>query len=297
MADLAAGVAGAGAFGSVHARKYAGSPGVQLLRVYDPHLDRARALAADHGAEGFDDLHAFLDGLDVVTVAAPGAAHAELGAAALKAGAHLYVEKPLAVTLREADDLVSAAAKAGRVLACGHQERVVFRAMGLLDLSERPLRVESVRRGLANTRNRDVSCVLDLMIHDLDLALLLAGGDPVAVEAEGGFDAVEAEITFDTGLTAAFKADRDAPARERTMALDLPSGAVAVDFLAPAFENGSSAPLNALFAGDPDARDPVGASVAAFLATVRGEGAPVADGAAGARALDLALAVEHAAGL
>ena len=296
-AELSAGVAGAGAFGAVHARKYAAAEGVRLRRVYDPHLDRARGLAADLGAEGVDDLAAFLDGLDVVTVAAPGAAHAQLAAAALRAGAHVYVEKPLAVTLRDADDMVVAAARAGRVLACGHQERVVFRAMGLLALPERALRVESVRRGLPNARNRDVSCVLDLMIHDLDLALLLAGGEPVAVEAEGGFDAVEAEITFDTGLTAAFRCDRAAATRERTMALDLPSGAVAVDFLAPGFENRSAAPLNALFAADPQARDPVGASVAAFLAAVRGKGAPVADGRAGVRAVDLALAVEHAAGL
>ena len=297
MADLAAGVAGAGAFGAVHARKYAGLKGVRLARVYDTHLDRARELAADHGAEGTDDLAAFLDGLDLVTLATPGDTHADLAARALAAGAHLYVEKPLAVTLREADAMVAAAARAGRVLACGHQERVVFRAMGLLDLTEPPLRLESVRRGTVNGRNRDVSCVLDLMIHDLDLALLLAGGDPVAVEAEGGFDTVEAEITFASGLTAAFKASREAPARERTMALDLPSGAVAIDFLTPAFENRSAAPLNALFAADPDARDPVAASVAAFVAAARGEGAPTADGRAGARALDLALAVEHAAGL
>ncbi len=301
MAELSAGVAGAGAFGAVHARKYAGADGVRLRRVYDPHLDRARALAADvagpGGAEGTDDLAAFLDGLDLVTVAAPGAAHAALAAAALGAGAHVYVEKPLAVTLDEADALTAAAARAGRVLACGHQERVVFRAMGLLALTERPLRVESVRRGTPNARNRDVSCVLDLMIHDLDLALLLAGGEPVAVEAQGGFDRVEAEITFDTGLTAAFAADRQAPARERTMALDLPSGAVRVDFLQPAFANASAAPLNALFAADAGARDPVGASVAAFVAAARGQRAPVADGRAGARALDLALAVEHAAAL
>ncbi len=297
MAELTAGVAGAGAFGGVHARKYAELDGVRLLRVYDPHPERARALAEPLGAEGVSDLAAFLDGLDLVTLASPGDTHAELGLKALAVGAHLYVEKPLATTLRDADALVAAAAKAGRVLACGHQERVVFRAMGLLDLPARPLALESVRRGVPNARNRDVSCVLDLMIHDLDLALLLAGGEPVAVEAEGGFDAVRAEITFDTGLTAAFEASREAPARERTMALDLPGGRVAVDFLAPAFENASGAPLNALFAADPAARDPVGAAVAAFVSAARGQGAPTADGRDGARALDLALAVEHAAGL
>ena len=297
MTERQAGVTGAGAFGGVHARKYAELKGVRLARVYDPHLDRARALAEPLGAEGTDDLASFLEGLELVTLASPGATHAELGLAALAAGAHLYVEKPLAVTLRDAEALIGAAVKAGRVLACGHQERVTFRAMGLLTLPERPVALESVRCGVPSARNRDVSCVLDLMIHDLDLALLLAGGEAVAVEAEGGFDAVRSEITFDTGLTATFEASREASARQRTMALDLPSGRVSVDFLAPAFENGSSAPLNPLFAADAGARDPVGASLAAFVAAARGEGAPVADGRAGARALDLALAVEHAAGL
>ena len=297
MGELKAGVAGAGAFGAVHARKLASVDGVRLARVYDTHLDRARSLAAGFGAEATDDLAAFLADLDLVTLATPGATHAALAGPALAAGAHLYVEKPLACTLADADAMLAAAAKAGRVLACGHQERVVFRAMGLLDLPERPLRLESVRAGTPNARNRDVSCVLDLMIHDLDLALLLAGGEAVAVEAQGEFDEVSAEITFDTGLTAAFRASRQAVERERTMGLDLPSGAVSVDFLAPAFENGSAAALDPRFADAPDARDPVGASVAAFVAAVRGQGRPVADGRDGARALDLALAVEHAAGL
>ena len=297
MRELEAGVAGAGAFGGVHARKLAAEPGVRLARVFDLDPDRARALADPLGAEGVDDLPRFLQGLDLVAVATPGGTHAEIAGRALRAGAHVYVEKPLAVTLREADGLNAAAAAAGRVLACGHQERVVFRAMGLLDLAQAPHLVRSVRRGTANARNRDISCVLDLMIHDLDLATLLAGADPVAVEAEGGFDAVEAEITFASGLTASFVADRAAPARERTMALELPSGRVAIDFLAPGFENGSSAPLNPRFAADPSARDPVGASVSAFVAAARGAGRPVADGRDGARALDLALAVEQAAGL
>lgn len=297
MAQLRAGVAGAGVFGGFHARKYAGRPDAKLLRVLDADLDRARALGADYGAEGFDDVDAFLCGLDVVTIATPGAAHAALALHALEAGLHVYVEKPLAVTLEEADALVAAAARAGRVLACGHQERVTFAAMGLMDAAERPLRLESVRRGTPNPRNRDISCVLDLMIHDLDLALAMTGADAVAVEAEGGFDAVRAEVTFDGGLTGVFEASRVADARARTMRIDFPSGPVAVDFLAPAFENGSAVALDPLFAAAPAARDPLETSVAAFLAAARGEGRPVADGADGMRALDLALAVERAAGL
>src|SRR4051812_25427717 len=97
MSGLRAGVAGAGVFGGYHAGKYALTPGVRLAAVYDHHLDHARALAARHGAEGFDDLAAFLAAVDMVTVASPADTHADVALAALNAGRHAYVEKPLAI--------------------------------------------------------------------------------------------------------------------------------------------------------------------------------------------------------
>ena len=130
---LRAGVAGAGVFGGYHARKLAGMKGVTLARIFDHSLDHAHRLAEPVGAEGVDDLAAFLEGLDLVVVAVPADAHAEVGLRALASGAHAYVEKPLAVTLADADRLLAAAVKAGRVGTCGHQERVTFAAMGLLD--------------------------------------------------------------------------------------------------------------------------------------------------------------------
>ncbi len=298
MRQLRAGVAGAGVFGGFHARKYAELPGVALAGVFDPHGERARAAAEPLGGRGFDDLTALLAEIDVLTVAAPAAAHAELALAALAAGKAVYVEKPLAVTLDQADRLVAEAARRGLVLACGHQERTVFAAMGLLAVEERPVAVEAVRLGTPSDRNRDVSCVLDLMIHDLDLALQLARSEPLAVEAEGGFDHVRAEVTFETGYAAVLEASRAAPARSRTMRVLYGSGAVEVDFLAPSFRNGSTHPLDAAFAQSPAGRDPLGVSVAAFLAAVRGDAPrPAVTGPEAARALDLALAVEHAAGL
>ncbi len=96
-------------------------------------------------------------------------------AKALEAGVHVYSEKPLAITIADGHAMVDLAAEKGLVLACGHQERAVFEAMGLYDVPERPLRLEAVRNGTASTRNLDVSVVLDLMIHDLDLAQSLAG--------------------------------------------------------------------------------------------------------------------------
>ncbi|MFV4733717.1 gfo/Idh/MocA family oxidoreductase, partial [Mycobacterium tuberculosis] len=103
---------------------------------------------------------------------------------------------------------VAAARASGKPLAVGHQERMVFKAMGLFDAPEKPLRLEAIRRGTYGPRNLDVSCVLDLMIHDIDLALALSGSNAMSVEAEakvlhGPFaDAVKAEAIFDDGLVA-----------------------------------------------------------------------------------------------
>lgn len=293
---LKAGVIGAGVFGGLHARKYADLPDVEFVGVYDPHPDRAAALAHRHHASAFDDPDALIGRVDVVTVASPGETHAALAGRVLDAGRHVYVEKPLATTLDAAEALVQHAERRRLVLACGHQERVVFSAMGLLGAPETPLRIESVRRGTPNARNRDISCVLDLMIHDLDLVLALGAGAPLAVEAEGGFDEVRAEVAFSAPMHAAFEASRIAERRERRMRIDYPSGEVIIDFLAPAFENHTAFALNPDFAATPAGHDPLGASIAAFLAAVRGEAdRPFVAGEEGLAALELALRVEHAA--
>jgi len=184
-APLKAGVVGAGVFGGYHAKKYAELPDVDLVAVFDIDLARAAALAEPLGATPYDDMATFLAAVDVVTVATPAVHHAGAALAALKAGKPVYSEKPLAVTPQDADAMVAAARKAGVPLACGHQERVVFQAMGLLDIPEQPLRLEAVRRGTPSDRNLDVSVVLDLMIHDIDLALALCAAEPVTVEGEG----------------------------------------------------------------------------------------------------------------
>jgi predicted dehydrogenase len=298
---LRGGVIGAGVFGGYHARQYAQAEGAWLSAVFDPDLERAREVAARHGATAFDDLDAFLASVDVVTVASPGVRHAEGALAALRAGCSVYVEKPLAVDLEEADRILAEAARQGRVVACGHQERVVFDAIGLFAAPERPLRLEAVRQGPQSQRNLDISVILDLMIHDLDLALSLASGQPLAAEGEGdiaysgGLDAVRAEVTFDDGFTAVFDASRMAPERKRSMRVVYPSGELEIDFLARTFRNTTGFDLNPGFADTPAAQDPLGASVGAFLACVRGErDRPVVTGEEAARALDLALAIEQA---
>jgi predicted dehydrogenase len=295
--NLRAGVAGAGVFGGHHARKYAASDGVELVGVYDRGTGRALALAQTLGVRGFEaeDWDRFISNVDVLTVAAPALAHAPLAVRALERGVHVYVEKPLAATVQEGEAILGAACDGGRVVACGHQERIVFAEMGLFATPERPLRVEAVRKGPWTGRSDDVSVVLDLMIHDLDLALTLAGAEPVAVKAEGrAFDGrpladeVRAEIGFDGGLVA--------EARERTMRVVYPSGEVEIDFLARTFRTDLPFALRPDFADTERGKDPLGASVADFLAAVRGEiGRPAVTGVEAGRALALALAVDEAA--
>lgn len=295
--SLRAGVVGAGVFGGFHAKKYVELDGVELVGVYDINPDRAAALAAPLAARAFATLDELLAEIDILTIASPAVAHAEEALAALKAGRAVYLEKPLAVTLEDADRIIAEATARKLPVAVGHQERVVFQAMGLFDVAEKPIRLEAVRRGTPSPRNHDVSAVLDLMVHDLDLALALTDAEPLAVEAEGDEDQTSAEVTFDDGFTAVFESSRIAETRERTMKLVYPSGELVIDFIARSFQNSTPFTLDQHFTETPAGRDPLGASVREFIDAVRGVSPrPLVTAQEAARALDLALAVEQAAG-
>jgi len=301
MRQLRAGVIGAGVFGRHHARKYAADPRVVFIGVYDNAEDRAMAAADEVGGTPFVDLDRLFSQVDVVTVATPPETHGNLALAALRAGKHVLVEKPLASLEAEGVQLVAEAASRGLVLACGHQERLVFDAMGLFDMPERPLRIEASRAGPWTGRSADVSVTLDLMVHDMDLALALMGEAAVQVSAvpsavrDGLADALTAKVRFASGGHAEFVASRVSDARARTMKIVYPSGVVDIDFVARTFVNTTGVALNADFALDPRGRDPLGANVHAFLDAVTGAAArPPVTGAEGLAALRVALAADRA---
>jgi predicted dehydrogenase len=297
--SLRGGVIGAGVFGGYHARQYANLPGVVLSAVLDTHPDRAAKVAMPLGGRGFHEMAAFLEAVDVVTIATPASCHAEQALAVLAAGKPVYIEKPIAVSVADAEQVRSLAAANGLVVACGHQERVIFRAMGLLDVPEQPLLLEALRHGPPSDRSRDVSAVLDLMVHDLDLALSISAGDPVTAEGEGRrvdgvWDVARSEVSFDQGFTAIFDVSRQAAERKRLMRVVYPSGEVEIDFMARSFRNTTPFTLNPDFGDTPAGKDPLAASVEGFLKAVRGEAPrPVVTADEAIRALDLAIAVEQ----
>jgi predicted dehydrogenase len=293
---LKTGVAGAGVFGGHHARKHAASARIDLIGVFDPDPDRAGALAAETGARAFDNFTGMLAEVDAVTIAAPAGAHFDMAKAALEAGRHVYVEKPLALSLAEADALIALAEARGLVVQVGHQERFVLAAMGLPRGDRLPLSMEFGRSGPATGRGEDVAVALDLMIHDLDLARLFGFARPTKIDACGGYDETIATLTFDGGRTASFVASRRSDARQRVMKAVYDDGAIEIDFLNRTIVNGTGAMLAANdFAGGPAAlADPLGASVEAFVAAALDGRRAVVDGKAGRGALEWALMIEEA---
>lgn len=294
---LRVGVIGAGAFGGYHAGKVCAAADARLVGVTDPDLARAQDLAARHGAAGFASAEALIDASDAVIVAAPAAAHAELAALAISAGRHVLVEKPLAHTGEAAERLVRLAHRHGVVLQAGHQERFVMDALGLLGTAQAPRSITCVREGPSSGRGLDVSVTLDLMIHDLDLVASMFGCSPLAIEAWGSgaggrLDTVEARLTFAAG-EAQLRASRAAPQRQRTLKALYEDGVVEVDFLTRTVRNDTSIPLNDDFAAR--CPDPLGASVAAFLAAAAGRAPCPVPGEAGAAAVRLAEAIDAAA--
>jgi len=295
---LKAAVVGVGAFGRHHATKYQAMNGVELFAIADPNAEVRLKASAGYGVPGVADWRELLGKVDLVSVCSPAVTHAAIVRGFLNAGAHVLVEKPIATTADEADELVALARATNKVLTVGHQERFVFARTGLLDLAETPLEVSCWRHGPWTGRGEDVSAVLDLMIHDLDLVHSLVPGAVSAVDAEGivqygpHADQVSAVLSFFNGTIARLDTSRVANERRRGMRAVYADGVVEIDFLSRKVTNTTPRPLGALEVGDP-----LGESVAGFVAAVQGGTPPMVTAEQAAQAVKTALLIEEAAGV
>lgn len=304
MTRLRAAVVGCGHFGRLHAAKWAALPDIQLMAVCDRDPARAGQLATELGVRACTDGRSLVGEVHAVSVVVPTEAHHAVAGPLLDAGIGCLIEKPLAASLDEAEDLERRAVAAGAVLQVGHLERFNPAFAAALPLIGRPLFVEGHRLTPFRGRGTDVDVVLDLLVHDLDLLALLVGEAPSTIDAVGvpvlseRDDMVSVRLRFPGGCTANLTASRVSLKQERKLRLFGRDAYVAVDLgegsVVVARKAGAGTPQITAERIDAGHGDPLGDEIAAFVAAVRDGTPPPVTAADGRRALELALRVSAA---
>jgi predicted dehydrogenase len=229
-------VVGAGQFGRNHCRVIHESERARLAAVVDTDPARAAEVAAQYGAEALTDYRQLAGRVDAAVVAVPTSAHADAGCALLEAGIDVLVEKPIAENARNAARLIEAAAAKGRILQVGHLERFNPAVVELERRATLPLFFEVHRMNVFSPRCLDVDVVLDLMIHDVDVVLALAGAEPEEIRASGisilsaKVDIANVRLQFPNGCVANLTASRVSTDRVRKLRLFQPGQYLSLDY-------------------------------------------------------------------
>ena len=234
---LRAAVVGAGHMGAYHALAYAELVEADLVGVVDLDPDRARTVARHYDAGAFTDHRDLIGRADVVSVAVPTEEHFRVARDLLEAGVSVLVEKPMTPTLEEARELFAVARRAGAVLHVGHVERFNGAVQELRNIVDRPMLIESRRLGPFVPRVQKDTVVMDLMIHDLDIVLALAGATPRRVTAFGApvhsgvTDVASVQIAFASGTIATITASRATEEKIRTLAITQRDAYIVLDYV------------------------------------------------------------------
>ncbi len=232
------GVIGAGGLGHHHIRILRDLQGPDFAGFFEERPERAAKVAAELGVRAFDSLDALLDAVDAVTIVVPTPAHFAVAERVLSRGIHALIEKPIATSLDEADEMLRLAALHGALIQIGHVERFNSAVRAALPYVDAPRFIESNRLAPFNPRGADVAVVLDLMIHDIDLVQTLVGGKASAVSAVGVpvltpfVDIANARLSFDTGAVANITASRVSRERMRKLRIFQQSGYLSLDLAA-----------------------------------------------------------------
>jgi predicted dehydrogenase len=291
-------VIGAGRMGTLHASKLARLEGVDVACIADTDLERATHLARHHGSRPVADWREGIVGMDAGVVAAPPEQHAAMLHGCLEAGLHVLVEKPVATTVDDARAMVALAERLQRVLQVAHVERFNAAFCAIASRIDRPLFIDAERLAGFQPRGAEVDVVLDLMIHDIDLALALARSPVTEVRACGfsvltrGIDIANAHLEFESGCVADLSASRvsQAPVRKlRAFQHNLYASAdLQVKQLRYVSRGGQAIQQSEeTYEGD----DPLARQDAAFIAAVRSNAPVIVTGDDGVKSVDVALRV------
>ena len=301
MADtVRTAVVGVGHLGRHHARILAALDGATLSAVVDTDGTRAAEIASASGTRSLTDYRELLGQVDAVSIAAPTELHHEIAMPFLERGTAVLVEKPMARTLAEADEMIAAARASGATLAVGQTERYNPAVTAVMPLVTAPKFIEVHRLGVFPDRSLDIDVVFDLMIHDLDVVAALVRSEVVSVEAVGvpvltpKFDIANARLRFASGCIANLTASRISRDRVRKIRFFQPDSYISIDYAAQEVEgwrlvrkDGARPSIE----GGPlpvQKDEPLRLELADFIGAVRDKRRPLVDGEAGRVALELA---------
>lgn len=235
---LKIGLIGVGHLGKIHLKCIRlAKAHYDLIGIYDADADLARRVAEEFHVKAYDRPEALIADAEVIDVVTPTPTHHKVVKMALEGGCHVFVEKPLTETLEEAKELIELSRKAGKLVQVGHVERFNPALLALGDLKVKPYFIEAHRLAMFNPRGVDVSVVLDLMIHDLDIVLKLADDEVTEVRASGVAvvsdqpDIVNARIEFKGGAVANLTASRISLKNMRKVRLFQPDAYISLDLL------------------------------------------------------------------
>ena len=317
MKPVKLGVIGIGNMGWHHARVLSLLKDAELIGVADPDIDRCHLATEQFGCKWFQNYESLLNEVEAVCIAVPTRLHHKVGIACLEAGKHVLIEKPIAASQDEASSLINAANKSNRLLQVGHIERFnpAFRELIKVVANEEVIVLEARRHSPHADRANDVSVVLDLMIHDLDLVLELASSPVIRLaavgrrsEKDGPIDYVNANLGFENGVIANLTASKMSHRKIRSLSAHCMGSLVETDFLnhnlhihRRAHEWYSADHGELLYRNDgfieevsTTSIEPLYAELDHFLQCVRGKEKPAVGGLQASRALHLADLIEKA---
>jgi predicted dehydrogenase len=307
MEKIRAAVIGVGYLGRFHAQKYAQADGCELVAVVDSRAQAREQVAGDVKARALSDYRELLGKVDAVSIVTPTPTHFAIARDFLEAGAHVLVEKPVTETPAEARELITLAARAGRILQVGHLERFNAAILAAEPYLKSPRFVECHRLAPYRERGTDVNVVLDLMIHDIDIVQTIVGVPIVSIDAVGTpvfseeIDIANARIRFANGCVANATASRVSLKTERKLrifsddaylSLDLQQKIVTLIRKRTAADGAGPLPVT-IEEQSLEPGDALKAEIEAFLGCIRSGRPPVVTGEAGLMALETATRISE----
>jgi len=305
MNNLRVGVVGVGYLGKFHAEKYARLEGVDLVGVADTDPTAAEAVAQKYDTRAFADYNDLIGAVDAVSVVVPTPLHFTISRDFLASGADVLIEKPITTTLEEADELIRMAEDRGLLIQVGHLERFNPAVVALDGKIHNPRFIESHRLSVYQERGTDVSVVLDLMIHDIDIILSFVRSEVTSIHAagvpviSGQVDIANARLEFKNGCVANVTASRISNRTERKIRLFQRDAYISVDFanheitLIHQTESGTDALLPGMEREQMcfTKSDALDDEIRAFIRAVRRREPPEVTGTMGRNALQVALSI------